>query len=237
MPVPLRLVSSGEVAPCVYRPSARSRPAALACSVVVVATVAVALTMINVAVPRPEARPLTVISLELLPQRPPAAAAPAPAMPEQPETPVSAVTAPTPVVALPDQPAPAMATVAAAPAVAPVQPGPPTSSGPTAAPVPAPPASGPMDGGELSGTMLAAPPPTYPMEARRHHEQGTVKLAVLVGLDGRVENVEIASSSGSYRLDRAALGAVRRWRWSPRIRNGEAVMVRGYVTIPFVLRS
>lgn len=85
--------------------------------------------------------------------------------------------------------------------------------------------------------MIAASPPAYPTEARRRREQGVVKLAVLVGEDGRVETVSVAASSGSYHLDRAALGAVRRWRWSPVIRDGSAVMVRGFVTIPFVLKG
>ena len=37
------------------------------------------------------------------------------------------------------------------------------------------------------------------------------------------------------RLDKAALDAVRRWRWSPMLRDGQAVAVRGLVEIPFTL--
>ena len=85
--------------------------------------------------------------------------------------------------------------------------------------------------------MLFAKPPSYPLDSRRAREQGTVKLRVLVGSDGAVKDIEIAGSSGSARLDRAALQAVRRWRWSPVMSNGSAVAVRGYVTIPFVLTT
>ncbi|WP_321163790.1 energy transducer TonB [Sphingomonas sp. Leaf67] len=38
------------------------------------------------------------------------------------------------------------------------------------------------------------------------------------------------------RLDKAALGAVRRWRWSPTIVDGRPAQVKGFVRIPFELR-
>jgi len=79
-------------------------------------------------------------------------------------------------------------------------------------------------------------PPSYPVECRRRKEQGTVFLAVVLATDGTVANVSIARSSGSERLDKAALQAVRKWRWSPTIRNGAPVMVQGTVDIPFILK-
>ena len=87
----------------------------------------------------------------------------------------------------------------------------------------------------LPATMLEARPPRYPTESRRLKEQGTVVLDVLLSADGRVERIAVYQSSGSSRLDRAALEAVRRWRWSPMLRDGLAVGVRGLVEIPFVL--
>jgi protein TonB len=104
-----------------------------------------------------------------------------------------------------------------------------------AAPVPAPAAATTLEGGDLSSKVLFAKPPTYPTEARRAREQGTVKLLVLVGTDGTVKDIQITGSSGSQRLDHAALSAVKRWRWSPTMSGGTATAVRGYVTIPFVL--
>jgi protein TonB len=92
-----------------------------------------------------------------------------------------------------------------------------------------------LEGGDLSSRVLSAKPPVYPVEARRAREQGVVKLLVLVGVDGEVKDIAVASSSGSSRLDTAALKAVRRWRWVPMMSNGLATAVRGYVTIPFVL--
>lgn len=109
-----------------------------------------------------------------------------------------------------------------------------------AAPPPSPaPAhvSGPVTRGDLATTMIEAVPPRYPMESRRKREQGVVVIAVVLDEDGRVAQASISKSSGFERLDEAALGAVRRWRWSPTIRDGQPVRVRGVVDIPFVLKG
>jgi len=115
----------------------------------------------------------------------------------------------------------------------------------TSAPVPArqavasapAPASSITDGGDLGTQMVAGKPPRYPIESRRKREQGTVLLALTVGRDGCVENIRIARSSGFDRLDKAALDAVKRWRWRPTLRDGEPVLVKGVVEIPFVLQT
>jgi len=46
-------------------------------------------------------------------------------------------------------------------------------------------------------------------------EQGVVTLLVLVGVDGLPQKVELKTSSGYERLDRAALDAVRQYRFVP----------------------
>lgn len=102
---------------------------------------------------------------------------------------------------------------------------------------PAAPSASTTEVGDLSSKMISATPPRYPVESRRLREQGTVILAVLLSLEGRVEQISIARSSGFARLDRAAYGAVRHWRWSPTIHNGQPALVRGNVVIPFVLRA
>lgn len=90
---------------------------------------------------------------------------------------------------------------------------------------------------DLSTRLLSAPPPRYPLEARRRREQGTVVLNVLLSIDGRVFEISVDRSSGSDRLDNAALAAVSRWRWSPTLQGGIPTMVRGLVTIPFELQG
>lgn len=119
----------------------------------------------------------------------------------------------------PPQPAPVTAVAEGPPSPAPAPPRPPAV----------------VSGGDLSATMVQAVPPRYPYESRRLKEQGTVVLDVLLAPDGHVERCAIRTSSGSPRLDNAALDAVRRWRWSPMTRDGVAVAVRGLVEIPFIL--
>lgn len=111
---------------------------------------------------------------------------------------------------------------------------PPTKPAPVVAP-PAPPA--PMSVDNLDDKMIGGSPPRYPLESRRKKEQGTVLLRLLIGTDGRVEDVSIAQSSGFERLDQAALQAARSWRWQPMTRNGQPVEVRGVMPIPFILKA
>lgn len=106
-----------------------------------------------------------------------------------------------------------------------------------APPAPRPAAAPTLVADDLGATMISAKPPAYPLESRRKREQGIVVLALTLGTDGNVADIRLARSSGYDRLDRAALGAVRRWRWSPTIRDGVAVAVRGTVEIPFVLQG
>lgn len=106
---------------------------------------------------------------------------------------------------------------------------------PPAPPAPAVPAS--VQGGDLGTQMVSGRPPRYPIDCRRRREQGTVVLALTLGVDGAVQSIAVARSSGFPRLDEAALGAVRSWRWAPVLRAGQPVIVRGVVEIPFVLRD
>lgn len=112
----------------------------------------------------------------------------------------------------------------------------PVSPPPRPAAIAAPPA-GPVSIANLDERMIEGEPPRYPTESRRKKEQGTVVLRLLIGTDGRVQQVSVAESSGFERLDKAALDAARRWRWQPMLRDGAPVEVRGLMPIPFVLRG
>jgi protein TonB len=77
--------------------------------------------------------------------------------------------------------------------------------------------------------------PDYPMSARRLDEQGKVALSVLVGTDGHVLEVKVAQSSGSPRLDQAAVNEARaHWRLRPATRNG--VPFEQWLTLGVVFR-
>ncbi|KQX22711.1 MULTISPECIES: energy transducer TonB [unclassified Sphingomonas] len=103
--------------------------------------------------------------------------------------------------------------------------------------VAAPPPAGPVTVGNLDERLLEGNPPRYPMESRRKHEQGTVVVRLLISTDGRVSEISIAQSSGFERLDKAALQAIRGWRWQPIVRDGQPVEVRGLYSMPFTLNG
>lgn len=63
-------------------------------------------------------------------------------------------------------------------------------------------------------------PPPYPRLARKRGYEGVVMLNVFVTENGRVNGVEVASTSGYSILDRAAMDAVNKWSFEPGIING-----------------
>lgn len=63
--------------------------------------------------------------------------------------------------------------------------------------------------------------PAYPPGAIRSNEEGALNLSILVGIDGRVRDAKVAQSSGSSRLDQAAMSEAKsHWRLRPAMRNG-----------------
>lgn len=178
--------------------------------------------VVHLTKPKPE--PLVVSLLVEQPAPPPAQEPqpkPVPAARVQPVViappPIVSIAAPAPpvVATAPTPPQPRMVVVSAAPAAP----------------------AGPVSVSDLSTKLIEGKPPRYPLESRRKHEQGTVVLDILLNTDGTVASLSIARSSGFDRLDKAALDAVRKWRWSPTIRGGEAVAVRGTFDFPFTLQS
>jgi protein TonB len=77
--------------------------------------------------------------------------------------------------------------------------------------------------------------PEMPRIARRRGYQGTVYLEVLVSIEGRVEGVRVVKSSGHKVLDKAALKAVRKWRFEPARRGSEAIEARATLPVTFKL--
>jgi periplasmic protein TonB len=84
---------------------------------------------------------------------------------------------------------------------------------------------------------LHNPPPSYPSASRRMGEQGRVLLNVAVSADGSALTVALNASSGSNRLDEAAMAAVRKWRFVPARRGGQAVNASVVVPIKFSLQG
>ena len=72
----------------------------------------------------------------------------------------------------------------------------------------------------------------YPRISLMREQSGTVMLNVLVGEDGRVNDVDIVTSSGHPRLDHAAAGLVmEEWRYGPATRAGMPVDAWAHVRV------
>jgi protein TonB len=103
-------------------------------------------------------------------------------------------------------------------------------------PLPPPPAPPAAIADSTVPQPLSSPAPRYPREAQRRGETGTVLLRVHVGPDGQPYSVDLVQSSGSRALDRAASDAVRRWRFRPAVRDGQAIAGSVQVPITFNLQ-
>ena len=92
-------------------------------------------------------------------------------------------------------------------------------------------ADAPLAARALPGNAL----PAYPEAAREDGLQGRVQLQLSLDAQGRVVDVQWLQRSGIALLDLAARDAVRRWRYEPARRGGEAVASTVSVAIRFQL--
>jgi periplasmic protein TonB len=77
--------------------------------------------------------------------------------------------------------------------------------------------------------------PIYPVLAVKAHVQGSVILEAVVNEEGDVSTLKVLS--GHILLVDAAMQAVKQWRYSPTILNGEPVPVIATVTVVFRLNQ
>ncbi|MBC8746257.1 TonB family protein [Paraburkholderia sp. WC7.3b] len=111
---------------------------------------------------------------------------------------------PAPQAAVPETAAAAAPSAAAAPAVHPAMP---ASSEPR----------------NVSHVDCSIPKPDYPDVSKRRGEHGTAIVRFVVGLSGHIETAQLQTSSGSARLDDAALAAVHAGACQPYTENGTPV--------------
>jgi protein TonB len=65
--------------------------------------------------------------------------------------------------------------------------------------------------------------PEYPERARQQGIEGWVDVEFTITPVGTVQDVRVIEARPAFVFDRAALAAVRRWRYNPRIENGVPV--------------
>ena len=85
----------------------------------------------------------------------------------------------------------------------------------------------------LQSKLKSAQPPGYPALARQARVEGVVKLNVVVGKDGSVQNLSVVS--GHPLLIPAAIEAVKRWTYEPTAINGSPTDVESEVDVKFAL--
>lgn len=116
------------------------------------------------------------------------------------------------------------------------RPAPPPAPPVNPAPIPAAPAapSAPVQAAS-DPILIGKPSAPYPVDALRNGESGTVLLRVTVGPDGVPYGIALAKSSRSRTLDRAAMSAVRSWRFHPAMSNGQPVSATVQIPVSYNL--
>jgi protein TonB len=92
-----------------------------------------------------------------------------------------------------------------------------------------------LDAASLTALYLRNPKPGYPAASRRLAEQGTVYVRAFINVAGEPKSVELKKSSGYPRLDRAALDAIKGWKFVPARRDDKPVEAAVIVPMKFTL--
>ncbi len=92
----------------------------------------------------------------------------------------------------------------------------------------------PPGGADTEPTVLGEVKIPYPEEARKNEVEGSVRLKVTLDPEGAVQNVVVVSGPG-YGLNDAAREALKRFRFKPATKGGEAVGYTFIYTYTFLL--
>ncbi len=71
--------------------------------------------------------------------------------------------------------------------------------------------------------ILTSPSPHYPPEAYRRHVSGWVEVTFTVTAKGAVSNASVTAAEPNRLFNSAALEAVKRWTFKPRMQDGKSV--------------
>jgi protein TonB len=159
----------------------------------------------------------------------------------------------TPLPSPPEATAPVRPATASSPAVTAVRPSPapsPRKAPPQTRTVPsttpsapaAHPGSGPGKEGDSGGQarlgarLIRHVAPAYPALARQRGLEGRVVVRLVIRADGVPDDISVAQSSGFDSLDRAAVEAIRQWRFEPARRAGMPVPEERLAPVVFRLQ-
>ena len=80
-------------------------------------------------------------------------------------------------------------------------------------------------------------PPIYPMNASIKGIEGKVELIFLVQTDGIVSDIQVKDAFPKGVFEKAALRALKQWRFKPGTKNGQPVITRVYLPMRFQLED
>lgn len=87
--------------------------------------------------------------------------------------------------------------------------------------------------GVSQGLLINRVQPKYPQSALSMHIQGPVQMEATIGREGKISNLKVLS--GDPVLARAAVDAVKQWRYKPYFLDGEPVEIQTQITVNFKL--
>jgi len=87
--------------------------------------------------------------------------------------------------------------------------------------------------GVSQGLLIKSVQPVYPPTARQMRIQGAVELLANIGKDGSITSVK--SLSGDSVLSRAAIEAVKQWKYKPYYLDDQPVEIQTQITVNFKL--
>lgn len=98
-------------------------------------------------------------------------------------------------------------------------------------------AGGGMAGFDTDVIPVVRVPPTYPQRAAQARLEGSVTMAVTIRPDGTVADVEVLESNPPRLFDQAAIQAMQRWKFRPKLVDGKPQAQRARQTIEFTLNK
>ncbi len=87
--------------------------------------------------------------------------------------------------------------------------------------------------GVSQGLLVKKVQPQYPKNALTMHVEGAVQLTATVSPTGNITSVKVLS--GDSQLTKAAIDAVKQWKYKPYLLNGEPVEIQTEITVNFKL--
>lgn len=94
-----------------------------------------------------------------------------------------------------------------------------------------------MSGFDTDVIPVVRVPPAYPQRAKQARLEGKVTMAVTIRPDGTVADVQVLESDPPRLFDQAAVQAMQRWKFRPKIVGGKPEAQRARQTIEFKLNQ